>query len=264
MKNLHKFAPWVAVLALAALPAWGLDTKTLKPTGYVNDFSNTLDASSKQTLEAYAANLERATGVQMAIVLVPTLDGEPIEDVANRLYREWGVGKKGKDEGILIMLAVKDRKSRAEIGYGVEPIINDGAAGSILRQIRPILQQGNYGGALLAAAEQMGTRIAQSKGVALGGPEPLPGTRRVARGPSIPFPVILLGLFFLLWLLGRGGGSGTGFLAGMLLGNMMGGRGGRGGWGGGGFGGYDGGGGGGGFGGVGGGDSGGGGASSDW
>ena len=153
MKNLHKFAPWVVVLALAALPASGLDTKALNPTGYVNDFSSTLDASSKQTLEAYCANLERVTGVQMAIVLVPTLDGEPIEDAANRLYREWGIGKKGKDEGILIMLAVKDRKSRAEIGYGVEPIISDGAAGGILRQIRPILQQGNYGGALLAQSD---------------------------------------------------------------------------------------------------------------
>jgi len=263
MKSLHKFAPWVVVLALAA-PAWGLDTKTLKPTGYVNDFASTLDASSKQTLEAYCANLERVTGVQMAIVLVPTLDGEPIEDVANRLYREWGIGKKGKDEGILIMLAVKDRKSRAEIGYGVEPIINDGAAGGILRQIRPILQQGNYGGALLAAAETMGTTIAQSKGVALDSPELPRGSGRRARQPSIPFPLILLGLFFLLWLLSRGGGSGTGFLTGMILGNMMGGRGGRGGWGGGGFGGYDGGGGGGGFGGFGGGSSGGGGASGGW
>src|SRR5450755_4240617 len=253
MKNLHKLAPWVVVLALAALPAWGLDTKTLKPTGYVNDFSSTLDAASKQTLETYCANLERVTGVQMAIVLVPTLDGQPIEDAANRLYREWGIGKKGKDEGILIMLAVKDRKSRAEIGYGVEPIISDGAAGGILRQIRPILQQGNYGGALLAAAEQMGTTIAQSKGVELGGPEPLRVTGRQPRATSIPFPLILLGLFFLLWLLGRGGrgGSGTGFLTGMILGNMMGGRGGGCGGGGG-------------FGGFGGGDSGGGGASGGW
>jgi len=260
------FAAWVVVLALAGMPAWGLDTKALKPTGYVNDFSSTLDASSKQSLEAYCENLERVTGVQMAIVLVPTLDGEPIEDAANRLYREWGIGKKGKDEGILIMLAVKDRKSRAEIGYGVEPIISDGAAGGILRQIRPILQQGNYGGALLAAAETMGTVIARSKGVEFGGPEPLRGSGRAVRQPSIPFPVILLGLFFLLWLLSRGGGSGsgTGFLTGMILGNMMGGRGGRGGWGGGGFGGYDGGGGGGGFGGFGGGSSGGGGASGGW
>jgi len=252
----------IALLLALAVTAWGLDTKTLKPTGYVNDFSSTLDAASRQTLEDYCANLERVTGVQMAIVLVNTLDDEPVEDVANRLYREWGIGQKGKDEGILILLAIKDRKSRAEIGYGIEPIINDGAAGGILRRIRPILQQGNYGGALLAAAEQMGTIIAQSKGVELGGPKPLRVTGRAPRGTSIPFPLILLGIFFLLWLMGRGGrgGSGTGFLTGMILGNMMGGRGG--GWGGGGVGG--GGGGGGGFGGFGGGDSGGGGASGSW
>jgi len=258
MKSFLKIAAWLAL----GVTAWGLDTKTLKPTGYVNDFSSTLDAASKQTLEDYCANLERVTGVQMAIVLVNTLDDEPVEDVANRLYREWGIGQKGKDEGILILLAIKDRKSRAEIGYGIEPIINDGAAGGILRRIRPILQQGNYGGALLAAAEQMGTIIAQSKGVELGGPKPLRVTGRAPRGTSIPFPLILLGIFFLLWLMGRGGrgGSGTGFLTGMILGNMMGGRGG--GWGGGGFGG--GGGGGGGFGGFGGGDSGGGGASGSW
>jgi uncharacterized protein len=262
MNNFSKIAPWVMLAAIGALPVWGLDTSKLKPTGYVNDFSNTLDASSKQSLEAYSANLERVTGVQLAIVLVPTIDDEPIEDVSNRLFREWGIGKKGKDEGILLLLAIKEHKSRAEIGYGIEPIISDGAAGGILRQIRPILQQGNYGGALLAAAEQIGTTIAQAKGVELGGPEPVRTRRRAPPAPSIPFPLILIGLFFLLWLLGRGGSSGgTGFLSGMLLGNMLG-R--RGGWGGGGFGGYDGGGGGGGFGGFGGGDSGGGGASGSW
>ena len=154
MNHFHKFAAWVVLLALAALPAWGLDTKALKPTGYVNDFSNTLDASSKQSLEAYCANLERVTGVQMAIVLVPTLDGEPIEDAANRLYREWGIGKKGKDEGILIMLAVKDRKEAAcgdwlpgsSPSSATAPLVESCARSS------SILQQGNYGGALLASA----------------------------------------------------------------------------------------------------------------
>jgi uncharacterized protein len=263
MNKLFKIALWVMLAVIVALPAWGIDTSKLKPTGYVNDFSNTLDAASKQSLEEYCANLERVTGVQMAIVLVPTIDDEPVEDVANRLFREWGIGKKGKDEGILLLFAMKEHKSRAEIGYGIEPIITDGAAGGILRQIRPILQQGNYGGALMAAAQQIGNTIAQSKGVELGGPEPVRNRSRGAPAPSIPFPLILLGLFFLLWLLSRGGsGGGTGFLTGMLLGNMMG-R--RGGWGGGGFGGYDGGGGGGGgFGGFGGGDSGGGGASGSW
>jgi uncharacterized protein len=251
----------LAIAALLALPAWSLDTSKLKPTGYVNDFAHVLDAGGAQALEAYCGNLERVTGVQMAIVLVPALDDEPIEDAANRLYREWGIGKKGKDEGILLMLSMKEHKSRAEVGYGVEPIISDGAAGGILRAISPILRQGNYAGGLLAAAEQIGNTIAQSKGVELGGAETPVRTRRAQRAPSIPFPLILIGIIILIALLNRGGGGGTGFLTGMILGNMMGGRGS--GWGGGGFGG-GGGGGGGGFGGFGGGDSGGGGASGGW
>ena len=138
-------------------------------------------------------------------------------------------------------------------------------AGDVLRDMRPVLRQGNYAGAVAASVQRIAQIIAQAKGVQIGGEQPVPVGRRVQRGPSIPFPLIIIGFLFLMWLLNRGGGGvggGTGFLTGMILGNMMGGR--RGGWGGGGFGGYDGGGGGGGFGGFGGGGSGGGGASGDW
>jgi uncharacterized protein len=258
----------VSLLCLWGSAAYGLDTSKLKPTGYVNDFSHTLDAGNARALEAYCANLERLTGVQMAIVLVDSLEDEPVEDVANRLYRQWGIGKKGKDEGILLLFAVKDKRDRAEIGYGLEPIITDADAGAILRGIRPILRQGNYGGALYAAAQELGSRIAQAKGVDIGQGIPLRAERRAPQRVGIPFPLLIGGFFLLMWIIGRfsgggRGGGGTGFLTGMLLGNMMG-RGG--GWGGGGFGGYDsgGGGGGGGFGGFGGGDSGGGGASGGW
>src|SRR5579871_4346104 len=114
-----------AVAALLATSVFGLDTSKLKPTGYVNDFAHVLDPASAQNLEAYAANLERVTGVQIAIVLVDTLEDEPIEDVANRLFRQWGVGKKGKDDGLMILLAIKDHKQRAEVGYGLEGTITD-------------------------------------------------------------------------------------------------------------------------------------------
>lgn len=261
-----RFAVTFAALATVA---FALDTSKLKPTGYVNDFSNVLDAAGKARLEAYCGNLERVTGVQMSFVTVDTLDDEPVEDVGNRLFREWGIGKKGKDNGILMLFAVKDHKNSVELGYGIEPIVSDGDAGTILRGLRPILRQGNYSGAMLAAAQQMGSMIAQSQGVEL--PDtPVRRTRPVARsGGHIPFGLIVFGFVAIVWLLskfsggGRGGfgGGGTGFLTGMILGNMMG-RGG-GGWGGGGFGGGSSGGGGG-FGGFGGGDSGGGGASSDW
>ena len=247
---------------LAASLLFALDLDKLKPQGYVNDFAHVLDPSAREQLEQYAGRLEQATGVQMAIVTLDTLDGQPIEDVTNSLYRKWGVGKKGKDEGIMLLLAVRDHRDRIEVGYGLEPILPDGFDGSVLRDIRPYLRQSAYGQALFAAAQQMGSTIAQAKGVALnfGLQRPVRTTGRPVR---IPFPLIVIGILFLLFLISRGGGGG--FWTGLILGNLLG-RGGGGGWGGGGFGGYSsgGGGGGGGFGGFGGGDSGGGGASSDW
>ena len=243
--------------------SFGLDLNKLQPQGYVSDFAHVLDAPSRARLEAYCGRVEQVTRVQMAIVTIDTLDGEPVEDVTNTLYRKWGVGKKGKDEGIMLLLAIKDHRDRLEIGYGLEPLLPDGFDGSVLREARPLLRQNAYGPALFAAAEEMGSRIAAAKGVALD-VSLRPQRRMVGRRPGIPWPFIVIGIIVLLVLM-RGGGGG-GFLTGMILGNLLGRGGGGGGWGGGGFGGYDsgGGGGGGGFGGFGGGDSGGGGASSDW
>jgi uncharacterized protein len=238
--------------------SFGLDLNKLKPQGYVSDFAHVLDNLSRARLEAYCGRVEQVTGVQMAIVTIDTLDGEPIEDVTNTLYRQWGVGKKGKDEGIMLLLAIKDRHDRLEVGYGLEPILPDGFDGSVMREARPLLRQNAYGPALFAAAQEMGSRIAAAKGVSLD-VGLRPQRRVVEQRRGIPWPFIVIGIIVLLLIM-RGGGGG-GFLTGMILGNLLG----RGGWGGGGFGGYDsGGGGGGGFGGFGGGDSGGGGASSDW
>jgi uncharacterized protein len=267
MSTLRSAALAAALTISLTCPALALDTTKLQPSGYVNDFAHVLDARSAQAIESYCANVEQATGVQIAIVLVNTLGDDPIEDVTNRLFRQWGVGKKGKDEGLMLLLAIQDHKQRAEVGYGLEPIITDGYAGDVLRGIRPILRQGNYGGALLAAAEQFGSQIAQAKGVALAGappPGPAPAQRQSSPVGFFGIIILILAVFFILRMISGGGGGGGvgGFLTGMLLGNMMGRGGGRGGWDGGGFGG--GGGGGGGFGGFGGGDSGGGGASGSW
>jgi uncharacterized protein len=259
------------LLVLLSTHAFALDITKLKPTGYVNDFAHAIDAANAQRLEAYCGILERATGAQMTIVTIDTLDGDDIADVASKLYHQWGIGKKPNDEGILMLFAIKDKKDRAEIGYGLEPVITDADSGTIMRGIRPILRQGTYGPAALAAAQQFGAKIAAAKNVELPVDVRVRTRTSASRGPSIPWPLIVIGIFFIISLLGRigrggggGGGGFTGFLTGMFLGNMMG-RGGGGGWGGGGFGGSSGGGNsGGGFGGFGGGDSGGGGASSDW
>jgi uncharacterized protein len=246
-----------AVCALAQVP-------NAKPTGYVNDYAGVLSPPAKQQLEALATELDRKAGSQLAIVTVNSLQGEPIEDFSVNLATRWGIGRKDKgDTGVLLLLAIQDRQSRMEVGYGIEPIITDGQAGSILRGMRPLLRAGNYDGALLQAAGQVAALIAQAKQVTLSTPLPQPARQPAGENQGSP----LGGLIWLLFLFGvpflmiprrrRGGwygGSATGFILGGILGSMLGGggRGGGGGFSRGGFGGF----GGGGFGG--------GGASSSW
>jgi uncharacterized protein len=257
---LARFAAFAFLLTTCAS---GADVNQLQPQGYVSDFAGVLDAASRAQLERYCASVEQATGAQMAVVTIDTTGGDPVEDFANTLYRKWGVGKKGKDEGVMLLLAVRDRKWRVEVGYGLEPILPDLLADDVGREMRPSLQQNDYAHALIAGSAEIGSRIAAAKGVTLDrtlprrGPPPQDGF-------PIPWPVLLVIVFLVLGLMGRRGGGGGGFLPGILLGNLLGGSRYRGSdrWGGGGFGGYDGGGGG--FGGFGGGSSGGGGASGSW
>ena len=246
-----------AIFALAAGTLFAVDWKALKPEGYVSDFARVVDPQSKAALEQYCAAVQSSTGAQVALVTLPSLEGEPVEDVANTIFHTWGVGAKGKNDGILMLLSVGDRRSRLEVGYGLEGVIPDGFAGSILDDMRPALRQQQYGEAMMAAAQTIGSTIAKAKGVAINVQLP----RRIHASPSdsIPWPVVLGGLAIIFWLI-FGGGVGGGFLPGLLLGNMMG-RSTFGSRSGGGFGGYDSGDS---FGGFGGGDSGGGGASSDW
>lgn len=261
-----------AGLLCLLIPALAVDWKSLKPQGYVSDFAQVVDPRSKAALEDYAARVQQATGAELAFVTVKSLEGEPIEDVANDIFRGFGLGQKGENNGAMVLLAVDDRRSRLEVGPGLGGAVPDTMAGALLDDMRPALRQQQYGAAMVAAAVRLGSTIAQSKGVSIAAPATAVRVRRTPQD-SIPWPLILAGIFFLMMLLrrggggryGGGGGGGGGFWTGLLLGGLLNsGRGGYGGRGGGGFGGYDSGGGGGGFGGFGGGDSGGGGASSDW
>ncbi len=225
-----------------------------------------VDGAARQRLEVYCAAVERATGAEIALVVLPSLENEPVEDVANTIFRAWGVGQKGSNEGIMMLLAIGDHRDRLEVGYGLEPILPDGFDGRVLRQMAPALRQQQYGQAMIAAAQTIGETIAHAKNVTL--TATLPRTIRPQAYDAIPWQAILGVIFVIVWLFrsaggprGMGGGGPGGLLTGLLLGSMMGGGRGSFGGGGGGFGGFDSGGG---FGGFGGGDSGGGGASGGW
>lgn len=256
----------------ALLPAT-VDVNSLpKPTGYVSDLAHVLNPSTKDQLEAFCTKVEQQLGVQFALVTIDTIGDQPIEDFAIQLARKWGVGDRKTNQGVLLLLAIKDHRDDIETGRGIEPYLTDGFSGSILRSIRPQLRNSDYGGALRTAATTMAQQIAEGKGIPfstdIAPPREEPpsnATRHSSTG--VPGWLWLVGILFLFWLLSRAsrrGGGGGGFWTGMLLGNLLSsGRRSDPGWGnGGGFGGDSGGGGG--FGGFGGGDFGGGGANSDW
>jgi uncharacterized protein len=242
------------------------DIKKIHPSGYVTDLAGAIQPDTKARLEALCTELEQKTGAEMAIVTVHSLEGQSIENYAVDLYKQLGVGSKKENRGVLLLVSPDERKYRIEVGYGLEPVINDARAWDTGRAMVPLLRSGDFSSAIEVAAWQLAKYIADDRGVTLSGQPPARQVRHHqedSRG-GISFWIII-GIFLVIWLMsrssgGRGGGGGW-WIWPLLTG--MGGGGGRGGWGGGGFGG-GGDSGGGGFGGFGGGSSGGGGASGSW
>jgi uncharacterized protein len=250
----------------ASLRAEGSQTQTEGPprlTAPVNDFAGVIDASSEAELDALIRKLEAATSDVMVIATVKTF--QPFADLQSYAVEMFenggqGIGTKGKDNGVLIVVAIDDRQVRIETGYGLEGFITDGYAGETSRSMTPFFREGEYGRGLMAGATRVAQRVAEGRNVDLNlAPAPQPQSRRRSGSGGFPigFWVILLIIFLNVMKGGRrrrrrwtsgvgpfGGGFGGGYYGG-------------GGWSrGGGFGG--------GFGGFGGGRSGGGGGGASW
>jgi len=134
------------------------DVKKIHPSGYVSDLTGVIAPEARTRLEALCADVEQKTGAQqMAIVTVQSLDGESVENYAVDLYKQLGVGSKKDNRGVVLLVAPHERKYRIEVGYGLEPVINDARAGDAGRAMVPFLRQGDYGKAA------RGRRVAVSK-----------------------------------------------------------------------------------------------------
>jgi uncharacterized protein len=239
----------------------------------VNDFANVIDSRSAAQIDRLIRSLKQASGDVVVVATVPTIEGYgDIREYAVKMFENHGrgVGEKDKDNGLLILLALKERKVWIEVGYGLEPWITDRFSGETSRQYMvPQFRNGAYGLGLLAGTARIVTRIADGRGVQLEG---VTRERDAQPGGGSIWPLLPILIFLAILVIsriGRGGGGGLGALP-WLMGpwsgwsSGVGSFGGRGGGGfGGGFGGF-GGGGGGGFGGFGGGGSGGGGGGGSW
>lgn len=235
-------------------------------TAPVNDFAHIIDEDSARELDRRIRALQNTTGDTVVVATVATY--KPYGDIreyATRMFENGGrgIGEKGKDNGLLMVVAVDDRQIKIEPGYALEEFITDGFAGETIRYvIAPEFREGRYGQGLLAGATRIINRIAERRGVTL---SDVPQQPAAARRPRFPFSLIIL-IVLAVMILSRGGRrrGRRGYWGGGPWSGWSSGVGPFGGGGfGGGFGGF-GGGGGGGFGGFGGGRSGGGGASGGW
>lgn len=129
----------------------------------VNDYSNVLSVSDKELVATAIVETKKQTGAQVGIMIVDTLDGTPIEDVATVAFHKWKLGSKERDDGLLMIFVTKDHKMRMEVGYGLEGIITDMKAKRILGSLKPFLQKNDYTHALLSAVSQTGTMILDHK-----------------------------------------------------------------------------------------------------
>jgi len=226
------------------------------PATLVTDVAGVLTPEQKQALENKLVAIDDSSSNQIAVVIIPSLDGYPKEEYANKLLRDWGIGSK-KNNGVLLLISINDRQIWIEVGYGLEGAIPDITALNIIdNDIKPAFKAGNYYEGINQATDDIAKAAVGEYKVAR-------AKKSKSKGNGGLFLIILI-IIFVLLRNGRGGGGSnigrSGFsdvATGMLLGSLLGG-GGRGGdgWGDSG--------GGGGFGGFGGGSSGGGGAGGSW
>ena len=257
MKRLSKLlaaASLCLVLAASVALSGGVEFPAYK--GYVNDYIGLIKHSDELKLTALLGELEKKTTAQVAVVMMHTTAPLDLETYSVELAQEWGVGQKGKDNGVVILIAKDDRKMRIEVGYGLEARFTDGMAGRMIRQyFQPYFKEGRFAQGTVLGTTAVAKHVASIYGVKLEGLAALPKVDALRRRPRgfrcgafglLPLLVLLV-FFRVFWRL-------------LFLGSLFGVGSRRGFWSGGGSsGGFSGG-----FGGFGGGSFGGGGASGSW
>jgi len=240
-------------LSLAGL-AFALDFPPL--TGRVVDNAGIVPQPVSASIEAKLQALEDKSGIQLVVATVPSLQGQEIEEYANLLFRHWGLGEKAKNNGVLLLVAPKEKRVRIEVGYGLEGTLTDALSSLVIANaMAPRFKAGDFGGGIDRGVDDIIAVLSTDAQEWQKRPDLRAAREETPADEAIPWVAILFFLFILFLLTRSPRGSNlASFLLGVLLGS---GRNGGGGFGGGGFG--DGGG----FSG-GGGSSGGGGASGSW
>ena len=159
MKRLCPSLAMTACLAILVIPvgvALAQGPNLPEYQGFVNDYAGLLSPAVKTQLDAKLSQLEKETTAEVAVVTVKNLEGDSIDEYAVRLFEKWKIGKKDKNNGVLFLVALDERKMRIEVGYGLEPLITDGRAGRIRdNDVIPRFKQDDYEGGITAGVESI-------------------------------------------------------------------------------------------------------------
>ena len=178
------------------------------PSRYVVDLAGVIDASTAARLNALLHDLEAKTTAQVVVLTIKSLDGEPIENFSHQTAVKWGIGQKGKDNGVLLTVAVKDHKYRIEVGYGLESTLPDSLVGSLGREyLVPNFRKGDYAGGLVAAVTEIINKIVPGQAQAAGTVAAKPVRQTAPQKSAFPglISIILVVIFIVLLILVRPG-----------------------------------------------------------
>jgi len=207
------------VLALGLMAAPASAAPTFPPlTGRVVDDAHVLSPATAADLTAKLADLEAKTGRQLVVVTLPSLQGYEIEDYGYQLGRAWGIGQKGKDNGVLFIVAPNEHKVRIEVGYGLEPILTDALSSVILQtQVLPRFRAGDVQGGVVAGTDAI---IAQLSADPTAAAANVQQATQAAQPHGVPFgAIIVLIILFLVFsgLFRSHMGGGMGWLLPMMI-----------------------------------------------
>jgi uncharacterized protein len=202
-----------SLAAFAILWLWAavLHADFPKPAGAVNDFADILTDMQEQALADLVQRVEDATTTEIAVASVTALDGMTVEEYANRLFAAWGIGQRGKDNGVLILVAPREREMRIEVGYGLEEILPDGLAGQIVQEtFIPRFRTGEYGLGIVEGTNRVAAILRRNQPLT---PDQRAAVDRMASASHSDLPIewVLVPFFGLFVAIGFGmGGSGLG------------------------------------------------------
>ena len=214
MKRVRRIVILASLVCLITAPClWAALPES--PQGWVSDFAGILSEDTTFQISGLIDEVQRSTGAEIAVVTVSSLDGMTVEEYAVRLFEKWGIGAAEEDNGVLFLIAPNERKTRIEVGYGLEPVITDGRAGEIIREtILPFFRAGDYNQGILQGTKQIAALITGEDFVpSVPIPQPEPQQDVAPLGIKI-FVMLFFALFLTLGFLALGYGlrqKGQGF-----------------------------------------------------